>query len=214
MASRSGVSLISIADWWTSYKRFTGLVLVECYTAISETREQFFNTLIETLGSVPPSGGKPETIGSGYAPAWQELTKKWVKEKTRRGLDLNIGTALGKRDPGLQAYLISIGQQEVAPIYTENSIVAIDVFTQPGDVSGYVNGSANDPLAKMFFLEFGFTASGRKKDGTEVHTHIPPRPFFYPTLRWYQFMAKSGDELIMKPYIQALHRAKAIIYGT
>lgn len=209
----SGVVQSSIDEWFRGYKRFKDFVLSECRVAVAETREQFFNTLADILGSVGPEGGKPP-IGSGYAPAWRALTKRWVSEKTRRGLDLNIGTALGETDPGLKAYLISIGQQQVETIRQKDSIVAIDVFTQPEDVSGYVNGSARDPLAKMFFVEFGVTFKSVKKDGSESSTSIPARPFFYPALRWYQFMAKGGDDLVIKPYIQALHRAKAIIYGS
>lgn len=210
----SGVDQSSIDDWFAGYQRFTDFLLNECRVAIAQTREHFFNTLADTLGSVGPEGGKTSEIGSGYAPVWKHLSANWMASKALHGLEQNIGTALGERHPGLKAYLISIGNQHSETRRHQDQIVSIDVFVQPGEVGGYVNRSANDPLAKLFFLEFGVTFKSKTATGSSVSTTILPRPFFLPALRWYQFMAKTGDDKIRQPYIQALHRAKAIIYGS
>jgi len=198
----SGVNLKSLERFTKKYDDFKDMVLDESKSAIVKTREEFVLTVANMLGSVGPEGGVSTVIPSDYAVVWKELSKKWVGLKRRFGLQMNIGTAYGTSPPGLKGYLISLAKASPSVQRSGNEASLEWKLTAPSSPGGYTKGSANDPLWKLFSMEFGWKEA-----------NLPARPVWYPVLKWFQARAKMQDKLINAPYVAALQRAKAIIYG-
>jgi hypothetical protein len=200
VANRSGVDLKSLAQFDKNYDLLKEWTIKESAIAIAETRQDFFETLSDVLGSTPPSGGAPSPLPSDYAIVWAELTEKWLNYKISKGLRQEIGTATQR----LKGYLLilsqSLGRTKSGINISVNEASYIwDISRQAEDGSSRAKGSgvSENPLAKIFFMEFGRVE----------------RPFVYPTLRWFQAQLSMQDDMLIKPYIQALGRAKAIVYG-
>jgi len=198
----SGVSQTSIDAFRAQLKELRLATLKECEVAIAKTREQFLKTVAEMLGSVPPSGGTSGAIPSEYAVVWQALSPKWVKWKTAKGLELDIGVAHGMRKPGLKAYLLAMAGSNAQTRLTENDISYFWNIPKPSGAGGMDKGSSRNPLAKLHYLEFGYESG-----------NVPARPVWYPVLRWFQVQSGMADDLIREPYVAALNRARAIVYG-
>jgi hypothetical protein len=198
----SGVNPASLGVFQKRLQEFKMMTLKECEVAIAKTREQFLKTVAEMLGSVSASGGSSGVIPSEYVEVWQKLSPKWVKWKTQKGLELDIGVAHGMVKPGLKGYLMAMAGANVATKLTDNDISYFWNIPKPSSPGGFDKGSAKNPLAKLHYLEFGY-AKG----------NVPARPVWYPVLRWFQVRADMQDDLIRQPYEAALNRARAIVYG-
>lgn len=205
----SGVIRADLNGFMARHRKFRSMVLDEAEMALTHTRQQLVTTMVDALGQVDPiKGGAPRSIASDYAKVWDRLTWKWINRKEEHRYRLEIGTALGSMDPGLKAYLIRVSMMGADEVLKERGRFEVSETIEWKRPRSFAvkDQVAQDPIAKLFFMEFGYTARGGKV--------VAPRPFVYPALRWYQARAHAGDGLILRPYERALKLAIRSFYGS